>query len=121
MAQMKSLLTETFNAAAAINNKYRFVSVGAGEYTVQLSAAGEIAVGVNIDTAPAIGRGVAVVTKGNPKVEAGAAFAYGALLKPDATGRAIAAVGGDKYSARARQAATAAGDIVECTLEAGVM
>jgi len=121
MAQMKSLLTETFNAEAVISNKFRFMIPGAAEYTVNLAGAGATAIGVNIDKADAIGKGIAVVTKGNPKIEAGAAFAYGAKLKPDATGRAVTAVATDKYSAVARQAATAAGDIVECSLEAGVV
>lgn len=119
MAQMKALLVETFNAAGVLANKFRFVVEGAGEMTVTLAGAGARALGVNIDTAPAAGRGVAVVTEGTVKIEAGAAFVYGALLAPDATGRAVAAGVAAAYSARARGASLAAGDIVECKLEAG--
>jgi len=118
MAQMKALLVQTFNANGAINSKFRFL-VFTAEYTVGLAGAGARAIGVNIDTAPSAGRGLAVVTQGTVKVEAGAAVAAGALVAPDATGRAITATGGAQYSARALQAATAAGDIIECELESG--
>lgn len=120
MAQMKNLLVETFNAAAVIANKFRFVIGGAGEMTVQVAGAGARAIGINIDKADAIGKGVAVATIGTCKVEAGAAFGWNVPLKPDATGRAIACATGNTYSGISRGAALAAGDIVECKLEGGV-
>lgn len=121
MSQMKADRPHTLEANGAIANRFRFV-VLTGDYTVGVAGAGARAHGVNLDTADIAGRGIAIATEGSGvsvKIEAGAAFAAGALLTPDATGRAVAAAAAAPYSARALQAAGAAGEIVECELVSG--
>jgi hypothetical protein len=122
MAQFLADRPETFLANAAMTSRWRFVKF-TGDYTVGYCVAGDPADGVNMDTADVAGRGILVAGPGSGpsiKIEAGAAIAAGAPLKPDASGRGITAVGGDKYSARALQAATAAGDLIEAHFESGV-
>lgn len=121
MAQMKSDRPVTHYATGAMLNRFRFV-VFTADYTVGYAGAGVRAIGVNLDTADIAGRGILVALPGSGqtvKVEAGAAFAAGALLAPDATGRAVVAAGAAPYSAVAQQAATAAGDLIEAQLESG--
>ena len=121
MAQMKADRPATYLANGAIANRFRFVVI-TGDYTVGPAGAGVRAFGVNLDTADIAGRGILIAQQGSGvtvKIEAGAAFAAGALLAPDASARAVAATATNPYSARAIQAATAAGDIVECELEGG--
>lgn len=123
MAQMKADRPATYYANGAMANRWRFV-VLTGDYTVGYAGAGATAFGVNLDTADIAGRGIGVVEPSSGvscKLEAGAAFAAGAYLKPDASGRGIAAATGQQYSARAIQAATALGDVVEVMLQNGVM
>lgn len=112
MSQMKVERPETFLANGAITTKYRFVKF-TGDYTVGLCGAGDAADGINLDTAPAAGAGLLVAMRQSPKLEVGAAVAAGAWLKPDASGRGITATTGNVASARAKQAATALGDIIE--------
>jgi hypothetical protein len=122
MSQMKADRPQTFNSNGVMASLYRFV-VFTGDYTVGYAGAGARAIGVNLDTSAAVGRGILIATQGSGvsvKIEAGAAFAAGSLLAPDATGRAVVAAGGAAYSAVAFQAAGAAGDIIEASLEAGV-
>lgn len=122
MSQMKADRPHTLLASGAITSRYRFVVISA-DYTISPAGAGAKAHGVNLDTAPVAGWGTAVASGGSGvsvKIEAGAAFAAGALLAPDASARAVTAAGGAAYSARAIQAATAAGDLVECELVSGV-
>lgn len=119
MAQMKALLQQTFNAAADLSSfRYRFVVMSA-DYTVNIAGAGARALGVLQDNPAAAGRGALVCTDGTTKLVAGAAVAAGALLTSDATGRGVTAGGGTQYSAKALQAATAAGDLIEVQLENG--
>jgi hypothetical protein len=119
MSQMKVERPETLLANGAMASKYRFVVI-TGDYTVGYAGAGAKAYGVNLDTADAAGRGILIAKDQNPKLEAGAAFAAGAYLKPDAAGRGVTAASTQPYSARALQAATALGDIVEVSIEHGV-
>lgn len=122
MSQFKADRPATYLANGVIANAFRFVKITA-EYTVGLCGAGDAAFGVNLDTADAAGRGLAVATVASGptvKIEAGAAFAAGALLKPDASGRAVTAASGNNVSAYALEAATALGDMVECELRHGV-
>lgn len=121
MSQAKADRPQTLLANGAMASRFRFV-VMTGDYTVGYAGAGVQAAGINQDTADIAGRGVNVATGNNPssKLEAGAAFAAGAKLAPDASGRGVTAVGGQPYSARAMQAATALGDIVEVLYENGV-
>lgn len=121
MSQMKASVPETYIANGAMANQYRFVVVTA-EYTVGYAGAGAIAFGINIDTAAAAGDGIAVAKPGDGtcKLVAGAAVAAGAVLKPDASARGITAATGQAYSARAIEAASAAGEIIEVSQEHGI-
>lgn len=112
MSQMKVERPETFLANGAIANKYRFVKFTA-DYTVGLCGAGDAADAINLDTAPAAGAGLLCAINQSPKLEVGAAVAAGAWLKPDASGRGVTATTGNVASARAREVATALGDIIE--------
>lgn len=121
MSQMKADRPATYLANGVMANLFRFVVITA-EYTVGYAGAGVRAFGVNIDTADAVGRGVAIAGEKSGisvKLTAGAAFAAGALLAPDASSRGVVAVGGQPFSARALEAATAAGDLVEVELVSG--
>ena len=122
MSQMKADRPATYLANAAIASRFRFVIITA-DYTVGLAGAAARAFGVNLDTATAAGQGILIATRGSGptvKIEAGAAIAAGALLMPDAVGRAVTVGAAGHYSARAIQAATALGDIIECELTEGV-
>lgn len=122
MSQMKADRPETMLANGAIANRFRFVVI-TGDNTVGVAGAGVKAFGVNLDTADIAGRGIAVAVRSSGvsvKIESGAAFAAGALLAPDVSGRAVTAAGGAAYSARAMAAAGGAGELVECELADGV-
>lgn len=121
MSQFKADRPETFISNGALANPWRFVVITA-DRTVGLAGAAARADGVLMSTADAAGQEVAVATEGSGnsiRIEAGAAFAAGAKLAPDATGRAVTAGAAAQYSAVATQAATAAGDLVECHLRSG--
>jgi hypothetical protein len=121
MSQMLADRPHTLLANGAMLNRFRFVVI-TGDQTCGYAGAGVRAAGVNLDTADVAGRGILVA---NPnagptvKIEAGAAFGAGALLAPDASGRAVTAVGGSPYSGRSMQAASGAGVIVEMQWENG--
>lgn len=114
MSQMKAERLETYLAAGVIANAFRFVKFTA-EYTIALCGAGDASDGVNQDTAAAAGRGIAIAPNGfgTTKIEAGAALAAGALVRSDASGRAITATTGSNANGRAIEAATALGDLIE--------
>lgn len=110
--QKRPLFTLTIPAAAALVAANRFVTK-AGAYP----AAGAAAFGVTDTAVNAVGDAVAVDVIGTTKITAGAAFADGADLKTDATGRAIAQAGAGTILATALSAATAEGQIVEVLLK----
>lgn len=98
------LMTVTILAAAALS-RLRFVS-----FTGGVPAAGARTLGVaevNADS----GEQAAVNTHGELLVEAGAAIAVGAEVESDASGRAVTKAAGIACGV-ARDAATAAGDII---------
>lgn len=118
MAQMFADRPATYVANGAMANRFRFVVITA-DYTVGYAGAGVYAFGVNLDTADASGRGVAIVTQGSGptvKLTIGAAVAAGALLKPDAAAKGITAASTERASARAIQAGGADGDLIEVEL-----
>jgi hypothetical protein len=117
--------------ASATIEPCRFVKIS-GNYTVAQCVANDVAIGISQQgscTPPVDGAPTAAATVGLPiqvfgdtettLIEAGAAFAAGAELKPDATGRGIAAVANDKYSAVAQKAATAAGQLIPVLIRTG--
>jgi hypothetical protein len=100
---------------------YTFVKPGGTAGTaVQATAATDKVIGVSTDVDSVLGERMDVIHLGPAKVIAGAAFADGDLLMSDASGRAIlaaAAAGSNvRICAQAREAATAAGDIVEVNI-----
>jgi hypothetical protein len=103
---------------SAHRNKFAKVSA---DYTAALATAvGDAIIGV-IDDIPynAAGAQVAIRFGGTAQVVAGAAFAAGARLTTDASGRAITATVGQRYYAIALEAATAVGDMPEVFLQTG--
>jgi|SRR6185503_10990090 len=105
--------TLTFPAAGDLSAKqYRFVNQDSNG-RVDVAGDGANAIGVLQDDPAAIDRAACVmVGDGLTKIEAGAAFSANANLGSDSVGRAIAAATGDYVLGRAREAATAAGQIV---------
>lgn len=113
-------------------NPSRFVTKS-GAFTVAQAGAGAVAIGISHEgskTAPIPGASSLAASAGDPLavygdteaclLEAGAAYAAGAYLKPDSTGRGITAASTEKYSAIAEQAAAAAGVKVIVNVKAGV-
>lgn len=111
------LLMTTYKAGAAVV-KNRPVKRGADQDSVIPATDLSVNLGVAYDNQDVIGRDVPVAHRPGEivVVEAGAAFALDAKLKSDATGRAAAAAATNPYFAIARQAATAAGELVTCEL-----
>lgn len=110
----------TFLAAADFTGKRYHACKITADRTVGLSGAGEVVDGIIWDEPPAAGRQCHVAIAGTVEVKAGAAFAAGAKLKSDASGKFITAPATEKYYAIAHEAATADGDIIEARLENGV-
>ncbi len=104
MQTEKHLLVVTAVAATALSAQ-RFVDFGGST-----CAAGERAMGVSVHGAD-VGDRIGVATHGELLVEAGAAVAVGAPVESDAQGRAVPLTTGVQFGV-ARDAATAAGDII---------
>lgn len=98
----------TLVATAALA-AHRFVAYDGGYPT---TAGGAKAVQGVTETAAAVGDAVSVVTSYSYLVEAGGALDFGALVMPDATGRAVAGSQAE-HCGRALGAATAEGQLVE--------
>ena len=98
----------TLVATAALA-AHRFVAYDGGYPTAD--GGGKDVQGVT-ETAAAIGEAVAVVTGYSYLVEAAGPLAFGVLVKPDATGKAIAG-SADDFCGRAMGAATQAGQLIE--------
>lgn len=90
----------------------RIVVFGASDDTVTLATgAAALLAGVTMELAVQfVGERVDVVHEGFADVEAGAAYARGSLLTADATGRAVAAVAGNRVVGMALVSANAAGE-----------
>ena len=90
----------------------RIVTHGADDETVVLAnSAASLAIGVTTELAVQfVGERVDVVHAGFADVEAGAAYARGALLTADATGRAVTAATGNRVIGMALASANAAGE-----------
>jgi hypothetical protein len=98
----------TLVATAALA-AHRFVAYDGGYPT---AAGGAKDVQGVTETAAASGEAVAVVTSYSYLVEAGGAVAFGALVKPDLTGRAVTG-SLTEHCGRALGAATAEGQLIE--------
>ena len=104
MQTEKILMAVTVLAAAALA-RFRLV-----DFSGNPAAAGERALGV-ANTSYAVGEQAGVATHGEILVEAGAAVAVGAQVESDSVGRAVTLSTGVAFGT-ARDAATAAGDII---------
>jgi uncharacterized ParB-like nuclease family protein len=104
-----SILTLAILASTAVAAN-RFVNALGAQVLADANAIG-------VARSPAaIGELIPVDVQGTAVVEAGAAFAKGATIKVDATGRAITWVTSGARVAVALEAATAAGQLVEVLL-----
>ena len=119
------LLLKTFVAGAAIA-ACRIVKFSAANTVIQSAAAADAHIGVCSEVGPSSGERCDIVMFGIAHVEAGAAFALGALLTADSVGRAVgaspAAGANNRSVGVALDAAVAAGDIVrvaisQCSLQ----
>lgn len=106
--QNTPILKLPVKASAAVAAR-RFVTVAGAQ-----AGAGANALGVS-EFSAASGEVFPAVALGTAIVEAGAAFLVGAALQADADGKAITKDAGATL-ARALQAATAAGDLVEAVI-----
>lgn len=103
--QTEKILMATSIVATGALSRFRLASF-AGATAVATDAV----LGVpNADYA--VGEQAGIATHGEILVEAGAAIAAGAQVQPDAQGRAITLAAGKAWG-NARDAATAAGDII---------
>jgi hypothetical protein len=119
MSQSYGRQDETYMANADLTPyQFRF-AVMTAEYTVGLAGANVRAIGViqDIPVQGKAGAPSAIRRTGTSKIVAGAAFAAGVPLTSDATGRAVQATAGQYINGYALEAATAAGDVVETTVE----
>ena len=105
MAKTKQILLTTTVKTTGAWQPNRLVS-----FAGKQAENGEAVLGTSVYEAD-VGDQAAVDVIGIALVEAGAAIALGAQVQPDATGRAITLAAGVAFG-RARDAATAAGDII---------
>ena len=104
MKTEKILLATTILAAAALS-RFRLVNFAGAP-----AGAGDATLGV-ANTNYALGEQAGVATHGEILVEAGGVIPVGSPIEPDAQGRAVAVTTGKPWG-NARDAATAAGDII---------
>ena len=106
----------TFRAAFDFSALQYAVAAQSGEGEMSLAVSATAAasagpVGI-IQTKPQSGENGTVAVMGRSKGLAGAAFGYGRFLTTNSSGRLIAATSGNWIVARAREAASANGDVV---------
>ncbi|HNC51245.1 MAG TPA: DUF2190 family protein [Accumulibacter sp.] len=108
-------LLKSFTTGAAIS-PFRLVKLSAAETVIQSAATTDLFIGVSNEVGAASGERQDVVLDGVAFVEAGAAFALGAYIGSDASGRGITAAPAAGVNNRiiglALEAASAAGDVV---------
>ncbi len=108
-------LLKSFTAGAAIT-AFRLVKLSAAETVILSAAATDLFIGVANEVAAASGERQDVILNGIAFIEAGAAFALGAYIGSDASGRGITAAPSAGVNNRvigiALEAAGAAGDVV---------
>lgn len=113
---------KSYSAGAAIT-AFRLVKFSAAETVVLAAAATDFIIGVANEVAAASGERQDVILAGIAFVEAGAAFALGAVITSDASGRGIVAAPAAGTNNRvigvALEAAAAAGDVVRVLVSQG--
>lgn len=116
------LLSKSYKAGAAIA-AFSVVKLSADDTVIAAAASADLVIGVVQDVSPTAGERVDVALQGVAYVTAGAAFARGARLMSDASGRAILAaamVGANANTIGfALESATAAGDVIRFVLSQG--
>lgn len=106
------------DATSTTSKRYRALRKGANarEILQATTPATDFVMGI-LKNLPEQGEFATVSRVGTSKVRAGAAFAYGDLLKIDANGKFIKGEGGgDVNWAQALEAATADGEVIEAAL-----
>lgn len=114
----KGALAPMTAIAESAVTKGRAVRRGATADAVVPSVNASVCVGIAVDTQSTAGKPVAIAHRPGEiiEVEAGAAFAADALLMSNASAQLITATTGNPVIAVAREAATAAGQLVSAEL-----
>jgi hypothetical protein len=117
----KGMLLGSTLVAGGVITKSRFIKRGADSKTALRATAGVAVLGVANDNQDTIGRVFPFTHRPGElvEIEAGAAFALDANLMSDADGRAVTGTATNQLAAIARDAATAAGQLVVCELVHG--
>jgi hypothetical protein len=110
-------LTVSGNNLSADSDQYIFVSAGAADKQVVQSAAGITPIGISQSTAKT-GEGLSVGMIGISKLRLGGTVSHGNLLKPDASGNAIAWLGTGAHGAMAL-ADGVSGEVIEALILIG--
>jgi len=119
MAYEAKLQTVTHPASADLSSsQYRLMAVNSSGQ-VAAAGAGARSDGVLQNAPAAQGRGATIAFGGISKVEAGAAVAAGALITPDASGKAVTIGSGDVPAGKALEAASGDGSIISVQLNLG--
>lgn len=105
-------------AAAALGDRYRFVTLTDAGTVAQAGTAGAKALGV-LQSPAESGEAAEVMITGVSKVEAGAAITKAGPVSTDAQGRVIAAAEGHTINGVALETAGAAGEVIAVLLGYG--
>lgn len=108
----------TLEAAADLNDRYRFVTANTSGGVVLVTTAGGKAVGVLQSPTPNT-RAAEIMVDGVSKVEAGAAIVSIGPVTSDGEGRVIIAAAGNTINGIALETADAAGEIIAVLLSYG--
>lgn len=124
-ASIDGFVDASYMAAADLSTKrWCFVRLSADNTVTTPGAAATDIIGVQQNMPSAAGQPTLVrpcPDGGTTEILAGAAFAAGAPLTSDASGRAVTATTTQRFYARAVYAATALGDVVEAMLATGTV
>ena len=112
--------TEGIGRPAASDLREKLLHFGKLVTGEKIDVAGAGEEGFILEEVANIGQHVTIAMIGIGKVKLGGNVAIMAPLKPDAAGKAVTAVAGNKYSAKALQAGVT-GDIVEVLIERGTL
>lgn len=110
--------SQTTAAADLSGNQFYVVKITGSRLVNLASTGGEIAYGI-LQNKPTSGAAADIGILGVSKAAAGAAFAAGAQLMSDSTGRLITRTGSLHMIAQAIEAATAAGQLITVVVGVG--
>lgn len=113
MATEKPLYIESFLAGEDLSAKqYYFVKLNSSGNVICCSGITDVAIGI-LQNKPESGEIASILMLGKSKLSADAAFSIGAVIAPSADGQGQTAVATQSPGARALEAATVAGQLVE--------